>query len=119
MTNKQIYEYAQNLSIFNNCDIKMPVRINFYLQKNIQILQQAADEIDKARMQLGAQYGTPNSAGNGYNILPEHVNTVNQELNDLFTLEQELNIHIFKLSDFDGIDLEYQQMSAILFMIEE
>jgi hypothetical protein len=42
-----------------------------------------------------------------------------QELNDLFNLEQDLNIHVFKLDDFDGIELTYQQLSAIMFMIEE
>jgi DNA-binding transcriptional LysR family regulator len=34
-------------------------------------------------------------------------------------LEQDLNIHVFKLDDFDGIELTYQQLSAIMFMIEE
>jgi hypothetical protein len=43
----------------------------------------------------------------------------NQELNDLFALEQELNIHVFKLDEFDNIELTYDQLSAIMFMIEE
>jgi hypothetical protein len=34
-------------------------------------------------------------------------------------LEQEIDIHIFKLDDFDGIELTTQQLSAIMFMIEE
>jgi NAD(P)-dependent dehydrogenase (short-subunit alcohol dehydrogenase family) len=42
-----------------------------------------------------------------------------QKLNDLFNLEQDLSIHIFKLEGFDGIDLTYQQLSNIMFMIEE
>jgi hypothetical protein len=42
-----------------------------------------------------------------------------QELNDLFALEQEVNIHMFKLDDFDGIELTTTQLSAIMFMIEE
>jgi hypothetical protein len=44
---------------------------------------------------------------------------VSRELNDLFNLEQDLNIHIFKLDDFDEIELEFQQLSPIMFMIEE
>jgi len=39
LTNQKIYEYGQKLSIFSNCNIKLPVRINFYLQKNIQLIQ--------------------------------------------------------------------------------
>ena len=118
-SNDQIYEYGQNLSIFNNCNIKMPVRINFYLQKNIQLIQQAAEEIERARLGIGAQFGIINQAQNGYDIPPEKIEEANKELQDLFSLEQELPIHIFKLDDFDGIELTYQQMSAIMFMIEE
>ena len=61
----------------------------------------------------------PTQEGNGYIIPEEHMPIAQQELNDLFALEQDLNIHVFKLSDFDGIELTYQQMSAIMFMVEE
>lgn len=119
LTNQQIYEYSNKLSIFNNCNIKMPVRINFYLQKNIQLIQQATMDIEKARLNIGAQFGKPNEEGNGYNIPTENLEEVNKELNDLFSIEQDLNIHIFKLEDFDNIELEYNQLTVIMFMIEE
>lgn len=119
MKNKQIYEYSQKLAIFSNCNIKMPVRISFYLQKNIQLIQQAAQEIDNARLGIGANFGTPNAAGNGYDIPPENVVAANHELDELFDLEQEINIHKFKIDDFADTELTYQEMSAILFMIED
>ena len=119
MKNQLIYEYASKLFVFNNCNIKMPVRINFYLQKNIQLTQQEAEEIDRARLNIGAQFGVPNANGTGYDIPTENIAEANKELNDLFALKQDLNIHMFKLSDFDGIELTYQQMSAIMFMVEE
>lgn len=119
MKNKNIYTYNQHLMIFNECNIKMPVRINFYLQKNIQLIQQAAEEIERVRLNIGAQFGVPNADGTGYDIPTENIAEANKELNDLFALEQDLNIHMFKLSDFDGIELTYQQMSAIMFMVEE
>lgn len=117
-TNTEIYEYAQQLAFFSFQGV-LPVRINFYMQKNIQIIQQAAMEIDNARMAIGAQFGSLNSELNGYDISPENIDNANRELQDLFALKQTLPIHIFKLSDFDGIELTYQQMSAIMFMIEE
>ena len=117
--NQLIYEYNKNLFIFNDCNIKMPVRINFYLQKNIQLIRQAAEEIEMARLNIAASFGTPNEEGTGYNIAPDKIAEVNKELNDLFNLEQELNLHIFKLSDFDNIELTFQELSAIMFMIEE
>ena len=106
-------------NIFSNCDIKMPVRINFFLQKNIQMIAAAGQEIEAARMNIAQQFGTLNEDGTQYMVPQENMNVVNQELNDLFNLEQDLNIHIFKLDDFDGIELTYDQMSAIMFMIEE
>lgn len=119
INNQQIYEYAQKLSAFNNCNIRMPVRISFYLQKNIQLIQKAAEEIDAVRLGIGAQFGVLNIDGSGYDIPAENIIEANHELNDLFNLEQDLPLHIFKLSDFDGIELTYQQMSAIMFMVEE
>lgn len=119
MKNGEIYLHDQELKIFQHCDITIPVRINFYLQKNIQMIKQAAMEIEIARLKIGAEFGTPTQEGNGYIISEEHMSVAQQELNDLFALEQDLNIHVFKLSDFDGIELTYQQMSAIMFMVEE
>lgn len=119
INNQKIYEYAQKLVIFSNCNLKLPVRISFYLQKNIQLIQQAAEEIDKARMGIGANLGTPNEAGNGYDIPPEKMVEANQQLNELFELEQEINIHMFKIDDFADLELTYQEISAIMFMIEE
>lgn len=119
MNNHKIYEYNQQLSIFNNCNIKMPVKINFYLQKNIRLIQEATEDIERARLLIGARFGVVNESGTGYDIPPENIPAANQELQDLFNLEQDLNIHMFNLDDFDGIELTYQQMSAIMFMIEE
>ena len=119
LTNSQIYEYGQKLAIFSNNNSKMPVRINFYLQKNIQIITRAAEEIECTRLELAAQYGVINETQTGYDIPNENIPIINKELNDLFSLKQELNIHQFKLADFDGIELTYQELSAIMFMIEE
>lgn len=119
IVNQQIYSSARWLSSFLTSTAPIPVRINFYLQKNIRIIQQAADEIEAARMQIVSQYGILNEEKTGYNIPAEEIEQVTKELNDLFSLEQDLPIHAFKLEDFDGIELTYQQMSAIIFMIEE
>lgn len=117
LINKQIYQYATNLVAFN-IEGKLPVRINFFLQKNIQKIIELGQEIDTAKLEIGEQYGTPNEDG-GYSIPPDNLEAVNQELNDLMNLKQEIDIHIFKLDDFDGIELTTQQLSAIMFMIEE
>ena len=120
LNNNQIYSYTTQLNnIFSNCNIKMPVRINFFLQKNIQTIAAAGQEIEAARMNIAQQFGTLNEEGTSYIVPLDQMAAANKELTDLFNLEQDLNIHIFKLDDFDGIELTYDQMSAIMFMIEE
>jgi hypothetical protein len=49
----------------------------------------------------------------------ENLAAAQQELNDLFSIEQEINLHIFKLDEFDNIELTMEQLSSIMFMIEE
>ena len=97
---------------------KLPIRINFFLQKNIQTLTAAAQEIETARVEIARSYGELSESGEQFVIPDEHIPTVNKELNDLFSLEQDLPIHIFKLEDFDDIELTYEQMSAIMFLID-
>ena len=119
LTNQQIYTYVEQLSTLDIHDIKMPVRINFFLQKNIQTLAAAAQEIEKARLSVAQQFGELNDEGTQYIIPPEKIADAQKEIVDLFNLEQDINIHIFNIDDFDGIELTYQQLSTIMFMIEE
>lgn len=109
----------QELNSFDIKGIKLPIRIGFFLQKNIQTIITAAKEIEQARLDIAMEYGQPNKEDNGYTIPQDKLDIVNQELTDLFNLEQDIPIHIFKLDEFEGMELEYEKLSAILFMIEE
>lgn len=119
LTNQQIYEYANNLHIFNGFDIKLPVKISFFMQKNIKVIVEAANEIEESRLSIARSYGAYSEEEKSYLIPQEFIAAAQEELNELFSLEQELNIHMFKLSEFENIELTYQQLSAIMFMIEE
>ncbi len=118
LTNGKIYNAMIQLASFS-IEGKLPVKINFFLQKNIQTLAAASQEIEAARIKVAQDFGELSEDGTQYIVPSEKMVEAQSELNDLFGLEQELNIHIFKLDDFDGIDLTYQQLSAIMFMIEE
>ena len=118
LTNQKIYDTAMILSSFS-IDGKLPVRINFFLQKNIQTLATAAEEVERARLKVAQDFGELNEEGTQFIVPVEKMSEARKELNDLFNLEQDLNIHIFKLDEFDGINLTYQQLSDIMFMIEE
>lgn len=102
-----------------NCEIKMPIKINFFLQKNIKLLGDMVREIEDSRVRIAKTYGELNSDGTAYEIKDEHKDMVQKELNDLFALTQDVSLHIFKLEDFEGLEFTFAQMNALMFMIEE
>ena len=118
LTNQQIYNYATQLANFN-IDIRLPVRINFFLNRNIQTIMKLSQEIEAARLQIAQTFGELNSTGTQYYVPVEKQREAQNELNDLYNIEQEVDIHMFSLNDLEGIELTYDQMGALMFMIEE
>ena len=122
LTNNQIYNYTSKLiTQFNikNCDIKLPIKISFFLQKNIKILTELAQDIEQCRTQIATTYGTLQEDSQSYAIAPDNIEQANIELTELFALEQNVELHTFKLEDFEGLEFTFAQMDALLFMIEE
>ena len=120
LTNKEIYDYAICLrDAFGNSDIILPVKINFFLQKNIMIISTAASEIESMRLAIAKQFGHLSEDGSSYVVESSVLSEARLELESLFSLTQDLNIHTFSIDDFDSVSLTYQQMQAIMFMIEE
>lgn len=121
LKNDEIYNYASALiKEFNSeCNIKLPIKVNFFLQKNIKTLTELAQEIENSRMLIAQQYGELNAAGTSYMVPAEKMAEAQRELNELLDIVQDVSIHIFKLDDFNDIELSYKQMNALLFMIEE
>lgn len=122
LTNKQIYNYTNILTpIFEELkQAKLPVKVSFYLQKNKNALLNLAQEIEIARIDIMQKKGIISESGTEYvfNNNQDREETI-KELNDLFNLEQEVNIYQIALNDFgDNIYLTMEQMEAIMFMIE-
>lgn len=119
-TNYQIYQYANELyGIFNNKEIYIPVKANFLIQKNIQILVAAAQEIEKARLDIVKHYGDLTGDNQQYTIPPAKIKEASEELNDLFNIEQELPIRTFTIDALGNAEFSTAQMQAIMFMISE
>lgn len=120
LTNNEIYLYAKNLiEAFNDKDQKLPIKINFYLQKNKNTLIELAGSIENARIEIAKNYGNLDAESQQYIVPPEKIEEVNKELTDLFSLEQEVQIYMIKIDDLDdNLSLTTAQMEAILFMIE-
>lgn len=120
LTNTQIYNYAINLNeAFKDTSQKLPIKINFYLQKNKATLTSLAQDIETARLNILRQYGSPSEDGDQYIIPKENIEEAQQELNDLLALEQEVNIYTIDINNLgDDLALTTGQMEAILFMID-
>ena len=121
MKNIEIYHNAMQLAnAFVGDDVHLPMKINFYMQKNKKVLMDLSKEIEDARLQIAAKYGVLNEEGTSYNIPEENIEEASKELSDLFSLEQEVNIYTIKMEQLpEHIELSTAQMEAMLFMIDD
>ena len=120
MTNNEIYMHARQLmDTFQDGEQKLPIKINFYLQKNKNTLTALAQDIERARIEIAQTHGALNEAGDQYVIPPEKMAEVNKELTDLFALEQDVTICKISIDSLsDDLTLTTAQMEAIMFMID-
>ena len=119
-TNREIYQMTLALSqSFDNLDIRIPAKANFYIQKNTGVLAAAAQEIEKSRMEVIQHYGELNEDGNSYNIAEDKRAAANKELEELFSITQELEIYQFSIDALGDLEFTQSQMQAIMFMIED
>ena len=121
LTNNEIYNYANALLQYFGADneMKLPIKVSFFLQKNIKVITEAAQEIDKVRMEIIQRYGTPSEDGQSYQISKDKIEIASQELEELFNIEQDLNVHRFNIDDFNNIEMTSAQTGALLFMIKD
>ena len=117
LTNQTIYQYAEALASLNDNEIYIPVKANFLIQKNISVLAAAAQEIDKSRLEVAKHYGEETEGG--YTIPNDKLPAAAKELEDLFSIEQDIEIRTFKIEDLGDTQFTSAQMKAIMFMIED
>ena len=120
MKNLEIYSIAQAYNeAFADFNEYLPVKVSFFMQKNIQMINQLAKDIDDLRMKIVSNYGTLTEDGSQYIVPAESIEIANEELNALLEIEQDVVIHKIKLDAFDGIKLNTDQIQTIMFMIDE
>ena len=118
MNNGMIYQYALALNeALNDNNLQMPVAVIFSIEKNKQTLMTIAQDIEKYRMDIIKKYGE--EVNGNYNVPQDKIEIANKELQDLFSIEQEIKIYKFNIEDLGDIKLTSNQMNAILFMIED
>ena len=121
-SNRDIYSTAILLdNVFLNKDIELylPIKVDFYLQKNIRIFKNLAQEIEMVRMNIGKKYGSFDMEQETYKIKQENIEQAQKELFDLMEIEQMVDIFTISFTDLGDTKLTTQQMQALLFMIED
>ena len=120
LTNNKIYEYALALNeAFVDNTQRLPMKINFYLQKNKKTLLELGQDIEESRADIIRNYGELTEDGVRYSIPSDKISEAQKELEDLLNLEQEVNIYMISADSLtDDISLTTGQMEAIMFMIE-
>lgn len=118
--NIEIYNIASNIAKYlQDLNEYIPAKTNFFLQKNINTITEAAKEIEEAKLKIAEHYGELNKENNEYNIPVENKEKALVELEDLFNIEQEIDIKTISLTDLEGVKLTPMQMQTIMFMISE
>lgn len=123
-SNQEILLYANQLNnafLENGKDVELPIKINFYLQKNIKTFMTAAQEIDEARLKIGEKYGEYNPDNGSFIISDfEKRRKANEDMNKLLSIDQILEIYVVSLTELEkDTKLTVAQMNAMLFMIDD
>ena len=120
LTNADIFAVAITLKdLCENPDFVLPIKANFYLQKNKATFLSLAQEIEESRTAIFEKYGTLNEDKTGYSFKEDVIAEANAELDTLLTLIQELDVYMIDLDDFKDIKLNSQQMNVLMLMINE
>ena len=120
LTNNEIYNYANALAEhFSDQEVKFPIKVNFYLQKNQAELLTLAQDIEKQRVEIIQEFGTLDEETQQYNIPPEKIAEASIKINDLFSLTQDVKLYKVDIDAFGDVELTAGQMQALLFMIKD
>lgn len=120
MTNFEIYNIAKAMSdAFQDGTQYLPVKVNFFIQKNKATLMTLAQDIDNSRIEIVKNYGTMDEESNQFIVPEDKIEAANAELMDLFNIEQEVDIRKVSIDSFpEDINLTTAQMEALMFMID-
>lgn len=117
LTNFEIYNYNQALSALN-LEITLPVKMGFWISKNKRRFFELAQELDAMRKNIAMKYGELDD-DNQLIVPPDKINIVNTELQELFSLKQEVEINLIPLSWFEKIELPAKEIELLSCMITE
>lgn len=118
-TNGELYSLSQNL-IENPIkeDTYIPIKLNFYIQKNIETIMSEYQKIEKHRINIVKHYGEFDDKGQ-ITIPQDKIMEVNAELDNLSEIKQEVDLHMLTLEEVQDLKLSTGELKSIMFMIDE
>ena len=121
ITNKQIWKYSNllNEAFSEGKNAIFPIKLAYIIEFNKSVLYQKYELIERSRMAVGKKYGVLDENNEGYKISSENLEKAEKELEQLFEIEQMVDIMKIPLKDLENCDISLKQMEALLFMIEE
>ena len=116
ITNVEIYTYVEKLNKnFTGAEV-LPIKFNFYFQKNNKILMEAMKELEEERIKIGRKYGTETE--DGFRLDPDKIEEADKEYGELMSLTQDLNLYTIDISTLpDDLSLTTGQMDALSYML--
>lgn len=119
-TNLEIYnQYKQLQNAFIDENRNFPVKVFFYIQKNINVLKSKVEEIEQTREYIIKKYGSIDYETNHYDIPKNNLKEANIELSQLENLSQDLDLALIDLKDIENLELKPNQIESLMFMIQE
>jgi len=125
LSNEKIVNDTQMLSTISQK--QLPVKVSYAIAKNISKIEAELKIYNAERQKLIEKYaekdenGKVKSENGSIRIQKEFVEDWNKDIKELLAIENDIDIHKFKLSEFDGkaCDFSPSEFMAIDYMIEE
>lgn len=130
-TIKQIDRISAELQKLQNSKKHWPVKVNYAIAKNLKALLAELEVYNAERTRVLKENALKDENGNAvvedgsYKFAEDKEQEVIKEIDDMYNIETELDVHMIKLEDvnecdadgYDGTTLE--DITAIEFMIQE
>lgn len=111
-SNIKIYDLAiKAQSFYEDKNLYLPVKVGFYLYKNLEKITEAANSIEFMRSKILEAHNASTDENKEQKF--------QKEMNELKNLTQEINFHYISLEDFEDIKLNPEQFSVIINMIDD
>ncbi len=104
---------------------KLPAKVAYGFTRNKTILSKISADFETSRLELLEKYSNKDEEGklitiNGNaDLTPEALAEYNAEISKLLMVEEEVALHMIKLSEFDNIEMPQMTMDMLHHIISE